>query len=190
MPANKSALLRYRIIDSCLTNTMNKYPEMDFIIRKIEEQIGTSLSRSMFTKDIQNMRTMYGAPIKFERYNKGYSYTEPDFSIKEFPLIQAEIEALDFSTALFQQLKNTRMFEHFENAINKVIEGYRISKIIGKSENQILQVEEPEKTEENAWLEIILKAIIKKKCLKIIYQPFGKDKRDHEFSFLFIKGVP
>ena len=187
MPANKSALLRYRIIDSCLTNTLRKYPTMDFIIGKIEEQIGKSLSDSMFTKDIQNMRTIYGAPIKFDRYHKGYYYTEPDFSIKEFPLTHDEIEALDFSTALFQQLKNTRMFEQFENAINKVILGYRISKIIGKSEKQILQVEEPVKTEGNEWLEIILKAIIEKNCLKITYQAFGKDKKDHEFSSYLLK---
>ena len=105
MPANKSALLRYHIIDSCLTNTLKKYPTMDYIIKKIEEQIGTSLSNSMFTKDIQNMRTIYGAPIKFNRSDKGYYYTEPEFSIKKFPLTRDEIEALDFSTAFFQQLK-------------------------------------------------------------------------------------
>jgi predicted DNA-binding transcriptional regulator YafY len=187
MPVNKSAVLRYRIIDSCLTNPNRRYPTMDFIITKIEEQIETSLSSSMFTKDIQNMRTVYGAPVKFDRYHKGYYYTEPDFNIKEFPLTLDEIEALDFSTALFQQLKNTRMFKQFESAINKVTEGYRVSKIIGKSEKQILQVEEPVTTEENEWLEIILKAIIGKNCLQITYQPFGKDKKDHEFSSYLLK---
>jgi predicted DNA-binding transcriptional regulator YafY len=187
MPANKSAVLRYRIIDGCLTNTLKRFPTMDFIIEKIEERNHTSLSNSMFTKDIQNMRIVYGAPIKFDRTNKGYCYTEPGFSIKEFPLTQDEIEALDFSTALFQQLKNTRMFKQFESAINKVIEGYRVSAIIGKSEQQILQVEEPIKTEGNEWLDIILKAIVEKNCLKITYQAFGKESKDHEFSSYLLK---
>jgi predicted DNA-binding transcriptional regulator YafY len=187
MPANKSALLRYRIIDGCLTNPNRRYPTMDFIIEKTEDQISTSLSKSMFTKDIENMRTVYGAPIQFDRTNKGYRYTEPEFSIKEFPLTHDEIEALDFSTALFHQLKGTRMFEQFENAINKVIEGYRISKIIGKSEKQILQVEEPLKTGGSLWLEIILRAIVEKDCLKITYQGFGKDKTVHEFSCYLLK---
>ena len=160
---------------------------MEYIIKRIEEQIGTSLSSSMFTKDIQNMRVIYGAPIKFNRNDKGYYYTEPGFSIKKFPLTHDEIEALDFSTALFQQLKNTRMFNQFENAINKVIEGYRVSKIIGKSEQQILQVEEPIKTEGNEWLDIILKAIVEKNCLKITYQAFGKESKDHEFSTYLLK---
>ena len=49
MPANKSALLRYRIIDACLTNMLRKYPPMGYIIEKIEQQLDTTLSNSMFT---------------------------------------------------------------------------------------------------------------------------------------------
>jgi|ERR1035437_567712 predicted DNA-binding transcriptional regulator YafY len=187
MPVNKSALLRYRIIDSCLTNPYRTYPTMEFMIDKIEEQIGTSISKSMFTKDIENMRITWDAPIKFDRYHKGYCYTEKEFSIKEFPLTHDEIEALDYSTALLNHLKNTRMFDQFESAINKVIEGYRISKMIGKSEKQILQVEEPLRSEGNQWLELILKSIVEKNCLKVTYQGFGKDKKDHEFSCYLLK---
>jgi predicted DNA-binding transcriptional regulator YafY len=187
MPANKSALLRYRIIDACLTNSLRKYPSMIFIIEKIEEQLGSSLSTSMFTKDIDNMRKMYSAPIKYNREEKGYCYTEPNFSINSFPLSHEEIEALDFSTALLQQLKNTPMFHHFETAINKVIEGYRICKILGKPESQLLQVEEPVKVEGSIWLDPLLKAIVNKNCLNISYQGFGKLGKDHVLSAYLLK---
>ena len=187
MPANKSALLRYRIIDSCLTNGLRKYPTMKFIIKKIEEQLETTLSNSMFTKDIENMRIIYSAPIEYIRKQKGYCYTEPDFSISTFPLSHDEIEALDFSTALLQQLKHTRLFHHFENAINKVIEGYRISKILGKSETQFLQVEEPVKTEGSQWLEPLLQSITQKECLQVVYQGYGKDEKVHTFSAYLLK---
>ena len=73
----------------------------------------------MFNKDIQQMKRTYGAPIIYSPYKKGYYYTEPDFSIKEFPLTHDEIEALDFSTELLEQVKGTKIFEQFENAINK-----------------------------------------------------------------------
>ena len=82
MPVNKSAHLRYRIIDACLTNPLRTYPSMEFIISKIEEQLDTTLSDSMFNKDIQQMKRTYGAPIKYDRTHGGYYYTEPDFSIK------------------------------------------------------------------------------------------------------------
>jgi len=172
MPVNKNALLRYRIIDGCLTNPQRRHPSMEAIKVKIEEQIGCSISDSLFSKDINQMKQMYGAPIKFDRNHKGYYYTEPDFSIKEFPLTHEEIEALDFSTALFHQLKGTRLFHQFESAINKVIEGYRISKIIGKSEMQILQVEEPLKEETNDWIEQILKSIIEGRTITMMYQGY------------------
>ena len=187
MPANKSALLRYRIIDSCLTNPMRKYPSMEYIIQKVEEQLNTTLSNSMFTKDIENMRILYSAPIQYMRAKKGYCYTEADFSISSFPLSYAEIEALDFSTALLQQLKHTRLFHHFETAINKVIEGYRISKIMGKSETEFLQVEEPVKTEGGHWLEPLLQSITHQKCLNIVYHSFGKNEKNHIFSVYLLK---
>jgi predicted DNA-binding transcriptional regulator YafY len=132
MPVNKSALIRYHIIDKCLTNTLKKYPSLEYIKEKIEEEIHDSISMSMFNKDIVALKNIYNAPIHYDRYHKGYCYTDADFSIKKFPLTPDEIEALDFSTALLNQLKGTSMFEQFENAINKVIEGYRINKITGR----------------------------------------------------------
>ena len=187
MPVNKSALLRYRIIDACLTHPQRRYPTMQQIIERIETQLDNTISESMFSKDIAQMKDMYKAPIKFDRNHGGYYYTEPDFSIKEFPLTHEEIEALDFSTALLHQVKGTRIFQQFENAINKVIEGYRISKIVGKSETQFLQVEEPVKTMGGEWLEKILKGIIDREPLLVSYQAFGKEMKDHALSPYLLK---
>jgi predicted DNA-binding transcriptional regulator YafY len=182
MPLNKSAFLRYRVIDACLTNPMRRYPDMQYILDKIAEQTGAEISVSMFNKDIQNMKSIYKAPIKFDRTHMGYCYTEEDFSIREFPLNHEEIEALDVSTALLGQLKGSKIFQHFENAINKVIEGYRVSKILGKAESDILQTEEPVQSTDGQWLETLLRAIIEKKVLLVRYEAFGREAKDHVFS--------
>lgn len=187
MPVNKNALLRYRVIDACLTNSMHPYPNITFILDKLEENLGNCISESMFNKDIQAMKNSLGAPIKFHRQRKGYYYTEENFSLREFPLNQEEIDALDYSTALLHQLKGTRLFQQFENAINKVIEGYRASKILNTSNTQILQVEEPVKTEGSEWLEVLLNAIILKSCLQITYQGYGKEAKQHIFSPYLVK---
>jgi predicted DNA-binding transcriptional regulator YafY len=187
MPVNKNALLRYRIIDGCLTHKQRKYPTMAYLIEKIEEQLGTSVSESSINKDIQQMKSIYNAPIKYDRYRNGYCYTDENFSIKEFPLTQDEVDALDYSTALLQQLKGTRLFEQFQNAINKVTEGLRISKILGKSDNQVLQVEEPIKTSHTTWLEKLLKSIVEKEAVDVTYQGFGKEKKTHPFSAYLLK---
>ena len=187
MPINKSAFIRYRIIDSCLTNPMRRYPAMQDILDKIEAQLGTSISPSMFSKDIQQMKQLFHAPIRYDRARNGYCYEEEGFSIREFPLTHEEVQALDYSTALLQQLKGTRMFQHFENAINKVIEGYRLSPILGKSESQILQVEEPLRTDSSRWLEKILTAIVERTALQIAYQGFGREEKTHVMSAYLLK---
>lgn len=187
MPINKSAFIRYRIIDSCLTNPMRRYPTMQDILVKIETQLGTSISPSMFSKDIQQMKQIFHAPIRYDRGKNGYCYDEEGFSIREFPLTHEEVQALDYSTALLQQLKGTRMFQHFENAINKVIEGYRLSPILGKSESQILQVEEPLRTDSSRWLEKILTAIVERTALQIAYQGFGREEKTHNMSAYLLK---
>lgn len=187
MPANKSALLRYRIIDSCLTNKLKKYPTLEDIQERIEDKLDTTISESMINKDFSNMKKIYDAPISYNRVHKGYYYTEDSFSIQEFPLTHEEIDALDFSTSLLQLLKGTRMLEKFENAINKVTEGYRISKLLDRSEKRIIQVEEPIKIKGNEWLEPLLKGIVDRQTFSVFYQPFGREEKAHIFSPYLLK---
>ena len=179
MPRNKNATLRYRIIDGCLTNPMHPFPGLEFIRAKISEQLNDDISVSMIHKDFAAMKQIYSAPIKFNKTKEGYLYTETGFSIKEFPLTNDEISALDFSTALLYNLKDTHLFKQFENAINKLIEGYRISKVIGKSERQLIQVEEPVKTEGQEWLEPLLEAITLKNPLLLTYIKYGGEPKLH-----------
>lgn len=187
MPKNKSAVLRYRIIDGCLTNSMHPYPSLESIHQKVESQLEKAISISMLNKDLAAMKEMYGAPIVYHKQKGGYCYSEPDFSISEFPLTEEEREALDFSTALLQQIRGTRLFQQFENAINKVIEGYRISKIIGVSQKQFLQVEEPVKQPNSPYLEQLLQSIIHQQALDITYQGYGREPKLHHFSAHLIK---
>ena len=187
MPLNKNATLRFRIIDDCLTNTMHPYPTLNQIVKKICEVCG-EVSVSSISKDFVQMRRIYQAPIAFNYYHKGYNYTESSFSIKQFPLTEDEIQALDFSTALLSTIKNTTLFQHFENAINKVIDGYRISKIIGKSLNNIIQTEIPTSSIGQQWLEPILQNITEcKTALTLTYHPFDKPVRQHIFSPYLLK---
>lgn len=69
MPLNKSAFIRYRIIDGCLTNSMRRYPSMADILDKIEAQLGSGISASMFSKDLQQMKSIFNAPIRYDRSN-------------------------------------------------------------------------------------------------------------------------
>lgn len=187
MPKIKSAGVRYRIIDGCLTNTMHSYPTLEYLQEKIEQQLDTTISISMLNKDLAAMKQLYNAPIVYDKARGGYAYSDPDFSIAEFPLTVEEREALDISTALLQQIRGTKIFQQFENAINKVIEGYRISKIAGIEQRQFLQVEEPVRSPNNPYLEQLLQSVIHQQPLAITYQGYGREAKLHQFSAHLLK---
>jgi predicted DNA-binding transcriptional regulator YafY len=187
MPINKNALKRYRIIDECLTNPMRKYPKLPDIQQKIEAQLDQSISDSMINKDLKAMRDMYGAPIIFHKQHQGYCYAQEGFSIKEFPLTYDEIEALDLAPAMLQQLKGTKLYDQFLHAVNKLIEGYRIGKTLGKGESDIIQTETAAGSPGTNWLEPILKAIIERDCLAVRYTAYGGETKLHNLSPYLLK---
>ena len=103
MPFNKYALLRYRIIDRCLTNTARPYPTKEDLREACEEALygdagGGAISLSTIEKDLYAMRfeTELGfhAPIAFCRRNHGYHYTDPEYSVAELRLNDDELDAI------------------------------------------------------------------------------------------------
>ncbi|MFN2424379.1 MAG: WYL domain-containing protein, partial [Cryomorphaceae bacterium] len=73
MPANKYALLRYRIIDRCISNRFKPYPDKAALRRACEEELygseGDYISESTIDKDLYAMRNEinlgYHAPIAY-----------------------------------------------------------------------------------------------------------------------------
>ena len=133
------------------------------------------------------MKLELHAPIAFDRMRKGYYYSEHGFSLKEFPLNYEEIDALDYAPALLYQLRGTPLFEHFQSAVNKVIEGSRMSQALGTAEHQIIQTEVPVLQRGGQWLTTIITAIKEKEALQIQYQPFGRIAKTHIFSPYLVK---
>lgn len=187
MPANKSAMRRYQVIDDCLRNTMRRYPSLGQLREKVQYALGTSISESMLNKDIAEMKALFGAPIAFDRTRRGYYYSEEDFSIRKFPLREDELRALDQSIAVLRQVKGSGLFSRFENAIGKIIQGFRISEITGGDDRAYIQVEEPLVSDANEWIEPILEGIVDGKLLAIEYMGFGREMKKHLFSPYLIR---
>jgi predicted DNA-binding transcriptional regulator YafY len=178
MPVNKNAAFRYRIIDECLRNSRKKFPSMPDIQERVTMILGLDslISVSSINKDFKAMRDFYNAPIKFNAFEKGYYYEDPEFSINSFPLSTEEIEVLDLSTAFLKQLKYSGYFSQFEAAIDKLISGFRVSKIPGYEKKILIQTEEPISNVGVDWLDVIYDAIIQSKAMQVIYLRFNVTK--------------
>ena len=190
MPVTKNAAFRHRIIDACLRNNLRPYPTMEYLQDRVSEALNLDkvISRSSIDKDFKAMRDFYKAPIAYDTYRRGYYYEDPNFSINSFPLTPEEIQILDLSTSFLKQIKYSGYFQQFESVIEKLISGFRISKIPGYEGRQFLEVEEPIADLGMKWLEPLYTAILEKHPLVIYYKRFNQpDTKDHHFSIYAIR---
>jgi len=114
MPANKYALIRYRVIDECLSNKYRRYPTKEDIRAACEDALYGSLdarvSISTIEKDMYAMRNDaalgYEAPIVYDKYEKGYYYSDPEYTIKKIPLGEEDLDALQFAAMTLYQFRD------------------------------------------------------------------------------------
>ena len=124
MSTSKSAFNRYRVIDSLLRNPRKRYPSMDDIIDKCRNDLGYAPSIETIQKDIANMRMPepdgLGAPVYYNRLEKGYEYTDPQFSLMGVKLSSQDLEAIEAALEIIQAVGHLRISEPFNHALEKL----------------------------------------------------------------------
>ena len=135
MPANKYALLRYRIIDRCLTNPGKPFPTKEELRQACEEALygsdGEHISISTVEKDLWAMRNEadlgYYAPIEYHRDERGYHYTEEGYSINDVQLNDDDLDAIRFATNTLIQFRDLPIFQQFDQALGKIADRLAVS---------------------------------------------------------------
>lgn len=183
MPANKYALLRYRIIDKMIGNKYKPYPSKEELRQACEDALygsqGTNISISTIEKDLKAMREenelAYYAPIKYSKLDKGYYYEDPEYTINEIPLNDDDLDAIKFAATTLFQFKGISMFEQFENAIDKIFNRLNISTNAQDTTlNEFVQFDSEVNFKGKKYLQPILEGIKKNVACKISYQGFNK----------------
>ena len=146
MPAIKNALLRYRIIDRSIRNEYKPYPTKEDLRQACEEEIfGTSegihICHSTIEKDIFAMRLDHDAPIAYSKIEKGYYYTQSDFTMDDVPLTEKDISAIKAASTILHQFKNTTLFNQYQFAIDKILDRAVSSQEKFKSTENCIQFE-------------------------------------------------
>lgn len=179
MPKNKSAAIRYRIIDQCLNNKLRPFPTIEDLTEKCSQVLGIEVSASTIEKDIAQMKRPaplgFDAPIKYEKSRKGYVYGEQGFSISELNLEDSEWEALDFAAKLLYQYKEVPIFSNFKSAIERI--STRFSLGFDASEemiNESVQFEKSVETKGLQWIQQIYAAIQNKFAVNFSYHNIYK----------------
>ena len=185
MPANKYALLRYRIIDRCINNRSRPYPTKEDLRSACEEALygsdGENISVSTIEKDIWAMRNEgelgYYAPIAYHRDHRGYYYEEDDYSINEVSLNDEDLEAIRFAANTLIQFRDLPIFQQFDQAIGKIADRLSVAPNLDTSGvDNFMQFESTPSSRGSKHLATLLDAIKNKNPVKLKYKKFSESK--------------
>lgn len=184
MPANKYALLRYRIIDRCLSNKSRPYPSKEDLRQACEDTLygsdGENISISTIEKDMWAMRNEselgYYAPIKYHQGERGYYYEDEDYTIQDISLNDEDMSAINFAAMTLYQFKDIPVFDQFGHAIEKILD--RLNFAPGgdhKAVQQYVQFENNPPAKGSDYLGALLESIKQTHCIELEYQKFTAD---------------
>lgn len=184
MPVNKQAYLRYQIIDDRLRNPGRPYPTLADLQRACEEKLfsseGERISISTIEKDLAAMRNDpdlgYDAPIAYNRTHRGYGYTDPDYTIKQFNLNEEQREALQFAARTLVQYRDFPIFETFHDALTKIADRLEIAPNLDMERSaDFVQFEVAPAAEGTEMLAPLLSHIRNRDEIEFAYLKFGAE---------------
>ncbi|MEI8053448.1 MAG: WYL domain-containing protein [Bacteroidota bacterium] len=181
MPLTKSAAIRYRIIDACLTNKQKPFPSLENLARICSEKLEKEISQSTIEKDISSMKRSrpYGfdAHIIYSKERKGYAYGDPNFSISDLKLEDEEWESLRYAAKLLYQYSDVPIFKDFKQAIEKIDARFRLQlDVEDEALQNYIQFDTSNATTGYEWLGQIFKAVQSRWLLNIRYENIYKNE--------------
>lgn len=123
MPTNKHAVIRYRVIDECLSNFQRRFYIEDLIhccqdALEYEGYGKESVKRRQIFNDLNFMESVSGYDAPIERIKDGrrvyYRYTDPKFSIKERPWNPQEQQAIKEALSVIQRMDGLAHLSYFK----------------------------------------------------------------------------
>lgn len=186
MPANRNALIRYKVIDSCLQNRFRKWT-LDDLIEKVSdalyeyEGIDKGIGKRTIQADIQMMRSDklgYNAPIVVTN-RKYYAYEDPTYSITNIPLSATDLAKMNEAVDLLKQFKGFSHFSQLNEVVQKLEDHVYSS---AKKSFPIIDFEKNDNLKGLAFLDSLYQSVVQQKAVEITYQSF---KAREASTFIF-----
>lgn len=178
MPVNKEALLRYRIIDSCLRKTFERYVSLERIKQECFQILGTEVSDRTLKADLEAMRhdevLGYLAPIEYSYANKGYFYTDENYSIEKLPFTEADTQAVLFAVNMLGSFRRIPLLEQFQGAVDKLFNALHTYNKNSKENSRIVEIEASPEVKGGEWIAPLVSAITKQQVIELRYQSFAR----------------
>jgi predicted DNA-binding transcriptional regulator YafY len=186
MPINRNALIRYKVIDSCLQRRNRKWT-LDDLIEAVSDALyeyeGTDkgISKRSIQADIQMMRSDklgYFAPI-IVKDKKFYTYEDSNYSITNIPLSASDLSKMNEAVEMLKQFKGFSHFSELNDVVQK-LENHVYTN--AQKSFSIIDFEKNDNLKGLSFLDELYQSVVQKKAVKLTYQSF---RARQEQSFVF-----
>ena len=192
MPSNKHAVIRFNVIDRCLTNTGRKWTKKD-IKKEIESKLeeidpkSNGISQRTLDSDFEFLKSEegYSAPIVMYRENGNYyyKYDEIGFSINQSPLSIVDLTHIQTAMSVFQRFEGKPGFDWMREL------NFRLKSHLEYDEDQsaVVGYESNEEYSGNIYIADMFNAIQNKTVLSLEYASFEGNKFEFDFHPHYLK---
>ena len=140
---------------------------------KFFQATGQKLSKRQFAQDVADMKeggsAGYNAPIEWTR-DRGYHYTDPDFSIHNSPLLADDAAVLRQALRALRQFQGLGLSAELDAMVQRVESHLQAQ--AGAAERDILWFEQVPDYVGTPWLGPLYAAIRGRQALRLRYRPF------------------
>ena len=109
----KVVLRRIHLIDAEIRKGI--YPNTRYLAELLE------VGERTISRDIDEMRNFYNAPIEYDRRHNGYYYTEDSFFIEDLSLSQSELLSMALFDKLLGEYRSTPLEAQLKSVFHKIV---------------------------------------------------------------------
>lgn len=190
MPFNKNFEFRINYLDLIFTGKKSGYTKEDLLYdlnERLEEEGFGSIEIRQLGYDIDEMKQRarkQSVELVYDRLDKRYYYTDPNYSLTCIPLKKEDIDLLTQALAILTHIQGLKQTAELQNIIERLGEKLKV-KVEGLGD--IIQFDQVPNLKGIEHLNDLLNKVIQKQPLKIQYQPFQKDVEEHIVHPYFLK---
>jgi len=185
MSAGKNPYLRYSIIDHCFSSKQQRYWSVKDLIEKFKEY-DLQIELRTLRYDLQNMRENsqlnYNAPISYCHTNKGYYYTNTDYTIHGAHLSTSDLVALAFVIGIAEQFEGTSILQQARGTLTRLSNTNPLLKQSIDTSTPVCGSQPQPYYKGLRYLSVLANAIFQRQPLRIAYRKFQDENyADHLF---------
>lgn len=122
----------------------------------------------------------YYAPIAYSKYEKGYYYEDPEYTINDINLGDEDLEALFFAADTLAQFRDIPLFRSYKSAIDKIVSKLRVNRDPNdRTTDAFIQFEEAPEAHGLEHLSTLVEAIKTRYRVDVAYSKFTSDGAEH-----------